>query len=254
MAPISAAMHSVAADRQLPLPGQLPLGSGGFQAADEHAFQFQQQQLQQQMGVQQQLDSLQAMSELREAQLKSSRPISPPQTAGKYPALAYLQFHRSMFYAHMETIGFAGTNASLGFPVKSPQFLLKMLCCAPWGIDTDMHGSILLLALLCFRLTCLIIRLQACKSTAFAGLEGMGQEPKQDARWRFDSSLPQRGGDGEPAQQMPGGPGGLPPPFISIVGAPPRSNDHIKRSTSADSLPVFCAAPVDEVSFALAVM
>ncbi|BDA48420.1 probable nuclear receptor corepressor 1 at N-terminal half [Coccomyxa sp. Obi] len=157
MTSMSAAMHSAAADRQLPLPGQLPLGSGGFQAADERAFQFQ-QQLQQQMGVQQQLDSLQAMSELREAQLKSSRPISPPRTAG---------------------------------------------------------------------------------------LEGIGQEPKQDVRWSFDSSLPQRG-EGESAQQLPGGPGGLPQPFVSITGAPPRSDGHMKRSTSADSLPVFCAAPVDE--------
>ena len=87
MAPMSAAMHSAAADRQLPLPGQLPLGSAGFQAADERAFHFQ-QQMQQQMGVQQQLDSLQALSEFREAQQKSSRPISPPQTASKSPALS----------------------------------------------------------------------------------------------------------------------------------------------------------------------
>ena len=82
----------------------------------------------------------------------------------------------------------------------------------------------------------------------------MGQEPKQDARWRFDSGLPQRG-EGDPIQRLPGGPGVLPPTPISIVGVPPRSDGLMKRSTSADSLPiVFCAAPVDEVSLALAGM
>ena len=78
---MSAAMHSAVPERQL--PGQLPLGSGGFQAAaDERAFHFQQQQLQQQMGVQQQLDNLQAMAEFKEAQMKSTRPLSPPDAAG----------------------------------------------------------------------------------------------------------------------------------------------------------------------------
>lgn len=93
MAPMSAAMHSVAPERQLPLQGQLPLGSAGFQAADERAFLFQlqqQQQQQKQMGVQQQLDNLQAMAELRGAQIRSSRPISPPDAAGEWPGSCLL--------------------------------------------------------------------------------------------------------------------------------------------------------------------
>lgn len=82
----------------------------------------------------------------------------------------------------------------------------------------------------------------------------MGQEPVQDARWRYDGGLHQRV-DPDPHQPPPpgvplGGPGppSHPPPFL--VGGPSRSDGLMKKSASADSLPVFCAAPVDEVSSA----
>jgi hypothetical protein len=82
----------------------------------------------------------------------------------------------------------------------------------------------------------------------------MGREPVQDARWRYDGGLHQRV-DPEPHQPPPpgvplGGPGppSHPPPFL--MGGPSRSDGLMKESASADSLPVFCAAPVDEVSSA----
>lgn len=85
----------------------------------------------------------------------------------------------------------------------------------------------------------------------FAGMEGSGQEPgKEASRFAYESGLHQRG-DLEPQEQLPsGGPG--PPghllPFLMGGTAPPHGGETpMKKSTSADSLPVFCAAPVDEV-------
>ncbi len=85
---------------------------------------------------------------------------------------------------------------------------------------------------------------------AFLGMEGLGLDPSQEARWRYDNGLHARM-EVDPHQGPPqGGPGppGPPPPFL-VGGPPPRGEAlTMKKSASADSLPVFCAAPVDEVS------
>jgi len=85
-----------------------------------------------------------------------------------------------------------------------------------------------------------------------AGMEGLGQEPgKEVSRFGYESGVHQRG-ELEPHQQLP--PGGAGPPghllpFLMGATAPPHGGDPpMKKSASADSLPVFCAAPIDEVS------